>query len=686
MESNCIEAFKSFIEEYRTGMGKDIAEVIAKMAHEAEQRVLLSMNEIRVFDKSLAKGIIEDPMSLVPFIEDELSMIGGRKMFVGVYGSFGDYSVNPRTLSSAYLGRMICLEGIVTSCSICRPKVMKSVHYSTANNLFYSKDYRDSTMITKLPITNTVYPTRDPEGGLLTTEFGLSEYFDYQTVVLQEMPEKAPPGQLPRSVEVVLSFDLVDKVKPGDRVNIYGIYKSLCFGGQGFPLKFKTVLIANNIERIGRKVEEYVDEAVFMRLSVVTDLHKLVAPSIFGHDAIKRSIALLLVGGNEIVMKNGSKIRGDINILLVGDPSTAKSQLLRYVMNAARLSVATTGKGSSGVGLTAAVVQDKDTGDRRLEAGAMVLADRGVVCIDEFDKMNDGDRVAIHEVMEQQTVTIAKAGIHTTLNARCSVLAAANPMWGQYRENKSPQENVRLPESLLTRFDLIFVTLDKSNTDIDQMISSHVLRMHMLENGYDEPSGISQDVFRAYIQYCKQKRPVLSREAAGLIIKEYTLLRQSKDRKEQVVSITPRLLETMIRLATANAKLRLSDVVEYSDAECVISLIKDSLFQKLIKPGKKVKIIGIEENENDEFAMDSAGSGLKQDLEAVMLSEEKAEYISNALYEYSVNPNNPRVFDIDEFVGRLGTGVTLQEVEKVLEDLAAKDLILFENGRIYLIN
>jgi len=344
-------------------------------------------------------------------------------------------------------------------------------------------------------------------------------------------------------------------------------------------------------------------------------------------------------------LDNGTHIRGDINILMVGDPSTAKSQILRFVLNTAPLAIATTGRGSSGVGLTAAVTSDKETGERRLEAGAMVLADRGVVCIDEFDKMSDIDRVAIHEVMEQQTVTIAKAGIHTSLNARCSVIAAANPIYGQYDPHKDPHRNIALPDSLLSRFDLLFVVIDDVEDTRDRKISEHVLRMHRfippgLEEGVPVPDGTGQSLavgeeqlesrdsnvyekynamlhagivskkkevlsigfVKKYIQYAKNRiRPQLTKGAADYITSTYTCLRNDDMEKNQrkTSPMTARTLETLIRLSTAHAKARLSQKVEEKDARAAEEILRFALFKEVVVENRR-KRRRIEDNDDEE--------------------------------------------------------------------------------------
>ena len=581
------------------------------------------------------------------------------KIKVALSGPIGAAPSCPRTLTSSSLRQLVCVEGVATKVSTIKPKVVESVHYCPATAKHQSRKYVDATdpelglraldnggniMPDKhINITSTVYPTKDSDGNALETEYGLSKYKDHQTITLQEMPEKAPMGQLPRSVELILDHDLVDKVKPGDRVMVVGVYRALAYAASkqhSANGTFRTVVLASNVQILGRDATHLnfstqdirTIRSLSKREDILSILGRSLAPSIYGHNVIKKALALQLLSGVEKNLANGTHLRGDINILMVGDPSTAKSQLLRSAMTIAPLAVSTTGKGSSGVGLTAAVTSDPDTKERRLEAGAMVLADRGLVCVDEFDKMGENDRVAIHEAMEQQTVTIAKAGIHASLNARCSVLAAANPVYGQYDRRRRIQENIGLPDSLLSRFDLLFVVLDQMDPECDRRIASHVITGHRYrpdhgqtghDSDYDDDDSdeedwgdnneeqrvhsvwqkcrqavmnnsslngtdsdphandvLQHDFLRKYIHFAKSRiKPVLTDGARDFIANRYAEMRCRQD--ERTLPITARSLETVIRLASAHAKCRLSTEVEATpDCEVAMDILGFALYHE----------------------------------------------------------------------------------------------------------
>ncbi|XP_035210983.1 zygotic DNA replication licensing factor mcm3-like [Stegodyphus dumicola] len=577
--------------------------------------------------------------------------------FIALEGSFGSRHVTPRTLVSSYLSNVVCVEGIVTKCSLVRPKVVRSVHYCPATTKTIERRYTDLTAYDAYP-SSSVYPTKDEDGNLLETEFGLSVYKNHQTFSIQEMPEKAPAGQLPRTVDIIADNDLVDVCKPGDRVQVVGMFRCLPSKKMGYTTgTFRTVLIANNIQLLSKEVSPQIsveDVKKCKKFSKQKDVFEILAhslaPSIHGNEYIKKAILCLLLGGVEKVLPNGTRLRGDINVLLLGDPSVAKSQLLRYVLHTAPRAIPTTGRGSSGVGLTAAVTTDQETGDRRLEAGAMVLADRGVVCIDEFDKMSDIDRTAIHEVMEQGRVTIAKAGIQAKLNARCSVLAAANPVYGKYDQYKTPMENIGLQDSLLSRFDLLFIMLDKMDPESDREIADHVVRMHRYrkpgemdgeplpihsaadflatkdpdaEEEQEENTPIyekfdallhgskakmdkvvSMEFMRKYVHLAKAVKPTLTPEACERLSEEYTKLRAFDSQNSDIARtqpVTPRSLETLIRLSTAHAKARMSNTVSLKDAQAAIDLVQFAYFKKVMEKEKKRRRHEDSSSEEDDY-------------------------------------------------------------------------------------
>ena len=422
-----------------------------------------------------------------------------------------------------------------------------------------------------------------------------SRFIDFQILRLQELPEDLPPGQLPHYVNVSIKQDLVDYARPGDRIVLTGIVRieqeRISGVSKSESALYRLRMDGNNVEFIGGKGikssrrtereeispdEEKLVKSLAKNPDIYDRLIASFAPHIKGHALFKEAILLLIVGSTQRVLTDGTKIRGDINVFLVGDPGTAKSEMLKFCARIAPRGLYTSGRGSTAAGLTAAVVKDA-SGIFMLEAGAVVLGDQGLVCIDEFDKMRPEDRSALHEVMEQQSASIAKGGIVATLNARTSILAAANPMFGKYDIFKNIYENVNLPIPLLTRFDLVFIVRDIPSQEKDRKIAQHIISQHGF-SGTDTTSLIDIDILTKYLSYAKRGEPALTKEAENLIMEFYLKMRNiSGDDKENMITITPRQLEGLIRLATARARLLLKNKVEGEDADRAIYLFNEML-------------------------------------------------------------------------------------------------------------
>jgi len=431
------------------------------------------------------------------------------------------------------------------------------------------------------PVPPSFCPYCDAKGGF-QIDSASTVYRNYQRLTVQESPGSVPAGRLPRSKEVILLADLADSCRPGEEIEITGIYKHIMgIKRSGFPV-FSTVVEANHILKSGDKfssinnTEE--DEKAIIELSrdpnISDRIFSAIAPSIFGHKNIKAAIALSLFGGTRVESPGEHSVRGDINVLLMGDPGTAKSQFLKYAEQIAPRAVFTSGKGASAVGITAAVHRDTMSGEWTLEGGALVLADGGVCIIDEFDKMSENDRTALHEAMEQQTISISKAGINTVLQARCSVVAACNPVRGRYDQSLTFTQNSGLKDPIISRFDTIFVIRDTVDLLEDERLATFVVKNHQ---GFDQPSGgIEQDLLKKYISYARRNvRPHLTGVDKDKLINLYTDLRnQSGFTGGQ--SIVVRHLESIIRLSEAHARMHLRPNVIEDDTNFAIRLVLDS--------------------------------------------------------------------------------------------------------------
>uniref|UniRef100_A0A7S3JYH6 DNA replication licensing factor MCM3 n=1 Tax=Aureoumbra lagunensis TaxID=44058 RepID=A0A7S3JYH6_9STRA len=747
--TNIKNLFVDFIISSHGSACRDKAHELINWSDDEEKavyRLPIDVADLRRFDAGLAQRFIQNPLLHLTAWKEALkswmlqhsdtskivseSMLQGIK--IGLIGSFGSRLLTPRQLRSSHLGEYVCIQGVVTHSSLTLPKVLRSVYWLEETKEHFVRDHQDassldlwllppSTVSSTLDYAHdtskhgsidmndpTVVPyymalQRDNKDELII-DHGLTAYMDHQYLTIQEAPEVAPYGQLPRSVTVLLQDDLVDIARPGDRVSCTGVFRALPSNNSKYPTAFSPTLLANYVTKIEHDHKQILaekNETLPTSLIRSPNIHaplaillECFAPSVHGSDAAKKALIMQLVGGTEKVLASGTRLRGDINILLVGDPSTAKSQLLRATMRAAPLAISTTGRGSSGVGLTASIGHDTETGERRLEAGAVILADRGVVCIDEFDKMSTGDRIAIHEVMEQQTVTLAKAGIHATLNARCAVLAAANPIYGQYDINKRPQENIGLPDSLLSRFDLIILTLDDINAVKDQAIAEHVLHLHRrsgISSADTNTISDNQDTsriawFQNRILFAKyQIQPKLTDEARSCIANLYAELRSRAD--DRTLPITARCLESLIRLATAHAKIHHSENISISDCDFAFNILSTTIFGD-----SDTKEAITAENNND---IEQAREQIDIEMNDVVVHEPRREnIISQTLAQLQQADVSDGIVSVNNLLVALNATLSdspnaiefsSAEVDSVLKKLADQNRIMYdeEHGEIH---
>eukprot|EP00258_Populus_trichocarpa_P011463 XP_002320300.1 DNA replication licensing factor MCM7 [Populus trichocarpa] len=495
-----------------------------------------------------------------------------------------------REVKASNIGQLVKISGIVTRCSDVKPLMQVAVY--TCEECGF-EIYQEVTARVFMPLFEC--PTKrcktNNTKGNLILQLRASKFLKFQEAKMQELAEHVPKGHIPRSMTVHFRGELTRKVAPGDVVELSGIFLPIPYTGfraMRAGLVADTFLEAMSVTHFKKKYEEYElrgdEEKQIASLAEDGDIYnklaQSLAPEIYGHEDIKKALLLLLVGAPHRKLKDGMKIRGDLHLCLMGDPGVAKSQLLKHIINVAPRGVYTTGKGSSGVGLTAAVQKDPVTNEMVLEGGALVLADMGICAIDEFDKMDESDRTAIHEVMEQQTVSIAKAGITTSLNARTAVLAAANPAWGRYDLRRTPAENINLPPALLSRFDLLWLILDRADMDSDLEMARHIVYVH--QNKESPALGftpLEPSILRAYISTARRLSPYVPKELEEYIATAYSGMRQEEAKSNTPHSYTTvRTLLSILRISAALARLRFSESVAQSDVDEALRLMQMSKF------------------------------------------------------------------------------------------------------------
>jgi replicative DNA helicase Mcm len=654
-EDLIIEA-KNFFDFYK----KDIGDSLRK----GKNAVYIDFMKLSEFSKQLSEEILSNPEEILSLIEEAMEESGLVKSIrVRLFNLPKSQEMKVRNIRSKHLNELIVIEGIIRQASDVRPQVVNAKFECPSCG----------TVISVLQIEKKF---REPTGCSCGRRGGFrqisKEMVDTQRLVVEEAPESLSGGEQPKRINIFVKEDLVEpkmeeKTTPGSRIKIIGVLKEVPvpLATGGLSTRFELAVEANNIIPLEETYEEVniteEDEKQILELAedpeVFEKLAKSITPSVWGYTEIKKSLVLQLFGGVQKVHLDGQKSRGDIHILLIGDPGVAKSVTLGFMANISPKGRYVVGKSASGAGLTATVVRDEYLRGWSLEAGAMVLANKGLVCIDELEKMDPGDRSAMHEAMEQQSVTISKANVQATLRSETSVLAAANPKFGRFDPYQSVAQQIDLPPTLINRFDIIFTLRDIPDKEKDSKIATHVLSEHQKEGA---SSIVDKDLFRKYVAFSKQKiKPRITDEAANELKKFYVDLRNkpvSSDSALRPIPISARQLQALVRMSEASAKIRLSPEVSIDDAKRAIEIMKYYLMQ-----------VGYD-YESKTFDIDKISGKISS------AQRNKVFMVRDV---------------INELEGRVGKLIPVEEIEKEMEGKLTKDEIedalnkLNSNGVIF---